>query len=317
MKARTFVRRFVLLLPVLAVLIVALSILLIRYDNPEISEIRHHDLGYNTLAHHRFTRSGCDNDIVLVGDSTLLMGVMPQVVGERLHESVINLGLFATSGLDTYTLMLDNYLKCNKRPNCVVFCFAASTPFYFNEHSYEKTYTQLKYGSVAGTLLHPKDVDITDCVRAASTIVSGIWANAKHLARARKLYSTDLAYLDATNGFFRNSATAPLSEGEKFSTKLRDDLDVSFIERLKKRYEGQGIKVLYFVSPLPAGDGGIDYFRKQYRNIDNAITVLPNSSFADSRHMTEKAAMNYSKQFAEFLKARIHRDAKEGREPSL
>jgi hypothetical protein len=307
MKFRNFVTSFVILVPVLAALIVLSSILLIRYGDPGLTENRRHELGYNTLAHHRFTRNGCADDIILVGDSSLLMGVVPSVLEQRLNRKVVNLGLYATSGLSSYTLLLDNYLKRNKKPECIVFYFLASTPYHFSEHSYEKCYTLLKYGDPWCSMEVAEQVDATDCVRVACNMVSALWHNALHLDRARSRFRSDLAAMDEEKGFVKASFGFPLPQGYRFSTLQEQDLDLTFIRELKRRYQEQGIRVLYYVSPLPEGDQGLSFFRKAYSGIDNTVFALPNRYFADQRHLSESGARYNSEIFAEFLAGKLPR----------
>jgi hypothetical protein len=307
MKHSSFVIRYLLLLPAGAIIIGFASLCLIRYDNPSISDIRRHGLGYNTITYHGFSRVNCDNDIVMVGDSTLLMGIIPNIIEKKLNATVISLGLYATSGLQSYTLMLDNYLRRNKKPKCIVFYFSASTPYYFNEHTYEKSYTLLKYGALT-TFFQSKEVDFSDVVCAAWTIVTGISKNIFHITNSRIRFRHDISLMDTTKGYVRNAVPTPIDPDCKLNTSQKRDLELYFIDQLRKRYENMGIRVLYCISPMPESDSGSEFFKKNYTQVDNAIITLPNCFFTDSRHMTESGAVLNSKLFADYLQTKFRRN---------
>ena len=307
MKHGSFVNNYLLLLPVVAIIIGVLSIYMIKYDSPGVSDIRRHGLGYNTITYHAFSRINCDKDIVMVGDSTLLMGVIPNVIEETLNTTVISLGLYATSGLQSYILMLDNYLRWNKKPKCIIFYFSASTPYYFNEHTYEKSYTLLKYGAPA-TFFLSREVGFTDVVHAAWTIITGVSKNIFHITDSRTRFIRDISLMDITKGYVKNAISIPINPDCKLNTSLKGNLELDFIDKLRKHYENNGIRVLYCVSPMPESDSGLEFFKKKYTQIDNTIITLPNCFFTDSRHMTESGAMLNSKLFACYLQTKLQRN---------
>jgi len=306
MKYRSFVKRYLLLLPTGTALLVLVSLCLIRYDNPSISDIRRRGLGYNTITYHRFSRLNCNNEIVMVGDSTLLMGIIPKVLEEKLNTTVISLGLYATSGLSAYTLMLDNYLRQNKKPKYIIFYFSTSTPYYFNEHSYERSYTLLKYGSLT-TLFHTDEINVTDIVHAAWIIFTGMYKNMFHITESIKHFRNDILSMNTTKGYVNNSVSISIDPDCKLNTSQQKNLDLAFIDKLKKRYESMGIRVLYCVSPMPECDTAATFFMKKYSNADNRIITFPNHFFTDSRHMTESGALLNSKLFANYLQTKLCR----------
>jgi hypothetical protein len=304
MKSSSFVVRFLLLLPAGFALLLLASVLLIKYDDPALSDIRIHNMGYNTVAYRGFHTVNRDDDVVLVGDSTLLMGIMPEIVERKLGRKVISLPLYGNSGLSGFTLLLDNYLKHNKKPGCIVFYLAASAPYCFDAHTYEKSYTLLKYGApVNWSLL--KEVDFLDVIHAAGTVSKGICRNAPRLAQSGAQFNADLERMNATKGFVSNAMGESLGREATFSTRQQKPLDLDFIDALRKRYQGEGVRVLYCVAPVPEGDGALEYFRRSYRKADNAIVSLPNSYFSDCWHLLEQGAAHNSGLFAEFLKTRL------------
>lgn len=307
MRPAAFVRRFLLSLGILGAVLVGGSLALIKHDDPGLSDIRHHDLGYNTLAYQRFALKGCDNDVVMVGDSALLMGIMPTLVEKRVHAKVVNLGLYASSSLESFTTLLDHYLACNRKPKYVVFYFAASTPFGFGTPSYERSYTLVKYGSVRQALARP-ELEAAACVRTAWTILEGRCRTLFHQSEARALFERDLRCMYASKGFVCNVERTPLADNAEVDTRQPVPLDLRFMDELKRRYQAQGIRVLFCVAPMPAAERGQRWYAEHYGKIDNTITTLPNRYFADSRHLTAEGALRNSEEFAQYLKRQFAKD---------
>lgn len=116
--------------------------------------------------------------------------------------------------------------------------------------------------------------------------MEGLWRNLRHQGKARERFTADQAAMDTNKGFVANAVTTPLPATFSCNTREAKAADLAFVEQLKKRYQAKGIKVLYYVAPMPKGEAGYEQFRSDYRGADNAVLALPNDLFADSRHPT-------------------------------
>lgn len=258
----------------------------IKYENPELTNI-----SYNTLAHYKMNLKGQDNEIILAGDSALLMGIIPRLVEERTGHTVINLGLYGNCGVAAMVCLLDRYLEHNKKPAALVFYFAASTPYFFADQKYEKTYTLLKYSSLPLRELR-HDISLSSVYATARTIVSRSATSFIHHQKSLQQFREDIAFLTTMKGFGKNPATqTPLYSSINVDSRQNRTLDLSFMKALRERYEQRGIRVLFHIAPMPEGDRAFSYFQKEYTgHCDNLIKRLPDHLFTDHTHMTPEGA---------------------------
>jgi len=266
------------------------------------------DIKYNTLTFHKFAIKNTSNNIVMIGDSALLMGIIPEIVAQETGHSMINLGLYGNSGLQGYYLMIDHYLRYNTKPEYIIFYHAATTPYHFDEHKYEKTYTVAKYGSIKD-ILSGANPNLNDLINSAWRIS---WKSLKFISRryeTNEMCQKEIIELTATKGFQKNFFPEPLSNSYIFDSKQEKTFDTTFISDFRTRYKSYGIRVLCCLAPMPKGDVSFDYFKKKYETVvDNTLEQYPNGYFTDKAHLTLSGAEYNSKRFALFLKQRIQTD---------
>ncbi|NVN89339.1 MAG: hypothetical protein HXX11_01935 [Desulfuromonadales bacterium] len=298
MKCRSFVHIYFTAMLLLLLIGTIAACYVIKYENPELSNI-----SFNTLTHYKMNLKGQDNDIVLIGDSALLMGVIPHLVEEVTGHTVINLGLYGNCGVTALECLLDRYLAKNRKPSVIVIYFAASTPYFFADQKYEKTYSLIKYSSLPLQDLS-RNISVTSIYVTAWTIFSRTTASLLHRQKSRQRFQEEMSFLEAMKGFGKNpSAQSPLSASFNVDSRQNRPLDLTFIKTMRTRYERRGIRVLFHIAPMPAGDRAHSFFQHEYaHDSDNIIELLPDRYFTDHTHMTLEGARLNSYRFAEVMK---------------
>lgn len=260
---------------------------------------------YQVLATEEFGQHGKSADLLFVGDSSLLYGVKPKVVSRALGMRVRSLPLYGSAGLASYELLLDDYLAHNRRPKIIVFYVAAQAPVESPWHSFEKTWTLLKFGDLSDLAragVNPYDLFFT-ALHIVKNATSPILPE-----RALRLPAT----LAQTDGFFPIDMP-PLThcnidsktDLEAYTGNRFADEPWDIFAAAREKYRALGIKVLTYISPMPACDVAYDYFRDKFPFSAAPLRRLPNGEFVDYNHLTDEGASRNSQAIAQIIGDRL------------
>ncbi|MBG0776938.1 MAG: hypothetical protein H0S85_10970 [Desulfovibrionaceae bacterium] len=279
-----------LLLTAAAVAAVALCcILLIRCaDLADVAEA-------NIRAEYAFRVQG-DYDVLFFGDSSLA-GVIPDALDAQLGLKTATLPLTAFSGGGVYKLVLARYLDRNPPPRLAVLYLTAKNPYFNRQHTYDKTYTLVRYGDPAEVFA--AGINIGDLFETGKSILGYLLRGTRDPER--------LAAYFRNRGYCPPPDTVRLAADEVLDTEVpisRDDM--SYIDAIRKLAADRSVDLMFYVAPLPRGDAALAYYRTLYAGVaDNEIYALPNTFFFDFTHMHKDGALVNSEIVARAVQARL------------
>lgn len=255
---------------------------------------------YDVLLSQRFTVRGQASDILIIGDSSALSGVIPDEFRKlSAGMTAYNLALVGYSGEPSYRLAMKAYLAANAPPRAVILYIAASNPTNnATAFGYERTVTLLRHATakeLLAYLLHrPASFfsvsnELMNRVFKLAFDVKGGYFN--------KISNS----LDAQNGYM-NFDEPPLSTDCSLNNTI-SKADTSYIDRLRR--EAGGAKLFVYIAPSPECQNAIEQYRDVFRGIiDNQIQTLPSGLFRDAVHPTKSGALETTRLFAEWAKSR-------------
>ena len=78
---------------------------------------------YDILLKQRMSIKDQNNDIIIIGDSSGLNGLIANKIQKSIGLNTINLSLYANNGIESYEILLKKYLEKNKKPKKIFFIF--------------------------------------------------------------------------------------------------------------------------------------------------------------------------------------------------
>ena len=266
---------------------------------------RHSTYFWDTAEEHQYSVAGVDADVLLVGDSSLLHGIVPPVVRAATGVSVYNLGVPAPALVAASAPLVDNYLRANRRPRLIVLYLSlwtrAHPPYVLQPAWYEAITMLIRHGT-AGEL----GAFFAAEPNAFNELIPVVWLH---------LLSSDAASVDPAliRGTMDGDAgyVPPLDQMAIGAHRGGDcgfladrpvDPDIRFLEAFRQRYRALGIPVALYLAPvsdctprIPAAVPPQVY--------DNEPYAVPDAWFLDNGrlHMTRAGAEANSRLFAAFL----------------
>ena len=226
-----------------------------KHDNKE------YQTHYTSLYDIKSKIKNQDNDIIFLGDSSLLNGLNTIYFQKLSKRKSYNLALYANSAPPTYKILIDNYLKNNSKPKLVIIYFAASAPYCYIDSHFEKTYSLVKDANIKEIInnLYPIDIILT-----AKTILA-IYAK-KLILNHNFKYEEFKKSLQEKKGFDPNMKSA-LKENQEISSIQKKVLHIKSLIELQSYIRSMGIKTILYAAPITKSDKGYNYFRKFYSKI--------------------------------------------------
>lgn len=256
------------------------------------------DTGYGSTLH------GADCQVVIDGDSTALVGVMPKVIEQRTGLKTCNIAEVAGIKLVNGMMVLDDYLAQNRPPRYLVFLFAPEnlTPpqEWTSVGNFEGWFYRIRFHRDAGfwhMALHEPNVLVT--------VVELGFRNGAQWLFKRPLPS-ELAHERELTGGRAAEPGAPLKSCAG-DTIVRAP-DKTWLSQLRHTYGVHGTQVLVDVTPMPTCDVGLEFYRAHLPGVvDNTVDTLPVGDFNSSGrlHMTDDGATELSKRVADQIAARL------------
>jgi hypothetical protein len=223
-------------------------------------------------------------ETLLVGDSSLLYGISPELVEQAGGGTTYNLGMVGPSFAYLAPWLIDRYLANNARPKTIILYFAPWDVI--DEHRI----VDPQWAPVGFTLLrHGSPADLARLVATRPSALVElpplIW-NGLGTSRARADADRDAlrqqrGHLDyATRGLPPLSADCQAGSLPDPPFPVTADNRVA-IERLKARYRARGIAVFAYIAPWAECDGHVEQVRRAYAGVADTVPgTLPNTVFA-------------------------------------
>lgn len=259
------------------------------------------DTGYGSKLQH------ADCDVVIDGDSTALVGVLPRIIEQRTGLKSCNIAEVAGVKTMNGMMVLDDYLAHNRRPRFLVFVFAPeglNPPsswtyisdwegwFYRIRFHRDKAFWQAMLRSPDEAFAHTE-----------LAFRSGIeWLLKRPLPPA-------LAHERELNGGHVSEPGTPLTAcpADPF---LRPP-DAAWLSYLRRTYGIGGTHVLIDVTPMPPCDELLPYYRARVPGLtDNSVDTLPIGDYSNSGRLhtddagTVELSERIANQLAEEISAR-------------
>ena len=228
--------------------------------------------------------TGVSTDTLLVGDSSLLYGIRPDLVAQAGGGSSWNLGMVGPSFSYLAPWLIDRYLRQNGKPKAIILYFAP-----WDVIADDRIVDPQWAPAAIALLRHGTLMEFARLVRhRPATIVELPPLLASGIGLGRGRADEDLAALKRQRGYLDYAARSktPLAAdcipGSLKAPAYPPAADnQAALRALKARYAARGIKVFVYVAPFAKCDGHLDAVRRAYAGVaDVAPVELDNRFFA-------------------------------------
>ena len=274
---------------------------------------KHSKLFWNGTDCYKYALHDNKSDVVLIGDSSLVFGIRPDIIQRRTGLSAFNLGLPAGAVLFYPGLLLDHYLASNQKPKMVVI-YASPWTFTDNPAGLQHLMNDalrftIRHGSllqVLGVLSH----DPSWVIRFSTLAMrEQEW---RHIGISQQPSEQMASDIRRGRGWlpFRNMSSphdAPIDLRDECVLKTRPlgKPDRDKIKQVERKYAHLGINVMFYIAPVPTCDPTYQNIVMAYKGVaDNHPQTLPSSDFIDDdwrTHLDVQGAIDASDQLATFL----------------
>lgn len=274
---------------------------------------RHTATVQDGLLDRRFSVADIDADVLFVGDSSLLFGVMPERIESKTGLTSYNLATSVWGFVAAADAITDEYLEKNHPPRLIVLYLApwvrVNPPYSYKMEWNIAARMVLSHGRVADLLrffeLHPAaflpfEQDVW------SRLFFGFHLRGDTIENAVKALQKGRGWLSAED------PVVPVW------THLQDNCakpqfaiapDTAYIEHFRQRMRARGLPVAFYVSPIPDCDPSDTAAQTAYRGIaDNEIYQLPHRYFVDDgyyAHLFRRGSEQNTDKVAEWVLQRI------------
>lgn len=261
------------------------------------SYLRHIPFPYISNTGYGSKLRNADCDVVIDGDSTALVGVLPRIVDQRTGLKTCNIAEVAGIKFVSGNVVLDDYLAHNRRPRFLVFVFApenlTAPQQWISVGEFEGWFYRVRFHrdrSFWFNLLRNPDDGFANIELAFR---NGLQWLGKHPLQS------ELNTRELNDGFVTDpGATLTRCPGD---TILRPP-DAAWLSYLRKTYGVGGTRVLIDVTPMPPCDEGLAFYRGRLRGlVDNTVDTLPvgNYNASGRLHTNELGAAVLSQRIAD------------------
>ena len=275
---------------------------------------KHSKLFWNSTDCSKYALHGNAADIIFIGDSSLVFGVRPDIIKNQTGLSAFNLGLPAGAVLFYPDLLLDHYLSMNRAPKLIVLY---ASPWTFTRDP--AGFQHLMDDALAFTIRHGSVLQVVRVFSRDPTWIIRFPALAveredwRHMTISGAVPQRMSEEVRRGDGWL---AYRDMSDPDMTPAILRGDCrlkprplgvpDQDKVQRLKDKYASLGIKVLFYVAPVPSCDQSYREITAVYAGkADNHPQRLPSADFIDDdwrTHLDAKGATEATGQLVDFLR---------------
>jgi hypothetical protein len=256
------------------------------------------DTGYGSKLQH------ADCDIVIDGDSTALVGVLPRIIEQRTGLKTCNIAEVAGIKMLNGMVVLDDYLAHNRRPQYLVFVFA---PENLNPPSqwtfisdFEGWFYRVRFHRDAAFWQHSLRFPDATFANVELAFRNGIeWLPKRPLPPA-------LAHERDLNGGHVTEPGTSLTHCVGFTIYRQPD--PTWLSSLRSTYGVGGTQVLIDAMPMPPCDEGLPFYRTHLAGLtDNTVDTLPIGDYSTSGrlHTNDIGTAALSERIADQIAAAI------------
>jgi hypothetical protein len=243
------------------------------------SYLRHIPLPYISNTGYGSTLRHADCDVLIDGDSTALIGVLPSVIQQRTGLMTCNIAEVAGIKLVSGNMVLQDYLAHNRRPRILLFLFAPEnlTPpqRWLSVGEFEGWFYRVRFHPDRAfwrNMLHNPDDAFANVELAFRNGIEWL---------PRHPLPPDLANERVLSGGHVTEPGASLTRCAGDSV-IRSP-DRTWLNSLRTTYGIDGTHVLIDVTPLPPCDEGLAFYRARLPGlVDNAVDTLPVRDYESS-----------------------------------
>jgi hypothetical protein len=249
------------------------------------------DTGYGSRLQH------ADCDILIDGDSTALVGVLPRIIEQRTGLKTCNIAEVSGVKLVNGMMVLDDYLAHNRPPQYLVFVLSPENlhnPANWSFVSgWEGWFYRIRFRPDAAFWQNTfRDPD-TSFANAELSFRNGIEWFLKRPFPPQLVHERDL------NGGHVSEPGAALTHCAN-DTKIYAP-EPAWLSHIRSAYGVNGTRVLIDVMPMAACDQGLPYYRARLANLtDNGVDTLPIGDYSTSGrlHTTDQGTIDLSNRLA-------------------
>lgn len=220
-----------------------------------------------------------DCDVVIDGDSTALVGVLPRIIEQRTGLKVCNIAEVAGIKLVNGMMVLDEYLSRNRRPRYIIFVFApenlTSPSRWAFVSDFEGWFYRIRFHRDKAFWLNTLRYPDSAFANAELAFRNGVeWLPKRPLPPA-------LAHERDLNGGHVTEAGTTLAHCS--GDTIYRQPDPAWLSYLRSTYGVGGTRVLINVMPMPPCDEGLPFYRARLAGlIDNTVDTLPIADYTNS-----------------------------------
>ena len=269
-------------------------------------------------------------DVLLLGDSSGLMGLDPRVMSGQLGKDVFNLCSISLIGADGQKAMLERYIQTHGRPSIIVYHYAPHDLRYTADDLANWKFRQSVYLWLAAADGHA--VEVESHVRDEFRLLPS--QRFRDAAQRRLFFVIDRPQnLNSPRGLFgsHNEMVAQVANQDGFMQEVHEDktdrptdLNLTMPESQEAAFEELfdyvdriGVPIFLVSNPLPEyakTDATLESLRIQQRQLHRIVArheraeillpeqrFLPRESFATLNHLRPSSAAQNSKEIATAL----------------
>jgi hypothetical protein len=304
--------RYLIIQLVIIFLLMALPFALLKSQ----SYRRHVYYLWHPLVDEKLSARQMNADVVFVGDSSLLMGLQPEVIKAQTGLSSYNLGVPGEAFCMAGEVLLNTYLANNRTPKALVLYLSPQTNcsgLATGEHAGA-------YDNIITLALSHETARLATLLFEHPSYIPAFAMNSWELALTNfdpsgRRYSATVASLRAGDGYLANPVNVPLSGCANSDSGI--PLDVKFLHQFERDYSAFGGRLAIYLSPVPDCDVRYRRYRQEAAGVaDNILERFPHELFSgDAVHLAPAGAEQNSRDVGSFLSHFIIRRAVKGQEP--
>jgi hypothetical protein len=241
-------------------------------------------------------------DIVFVGDSSLLMGLQPEVIKRQTGLSSYNLGVPGEAFCMAGEVLLNTYLANNHPPKALILYLSPQT----NCSGLATGEHPGSYDNIITLALSHETGRLATLLSEHPSYIPAFAMNSWELALTNfdlsgRRYGATVASLRAGDGYLANPVNVPLEGCAKSDPGI--PLDVKFLRQFERDYGTFGGRLAIYLSPVPDCDVRYSRYRQEAAGVaNNILERLPHELFSgDAVHLAPAGAEQNSRDVASFL----------------